>query len=74
MRDDREDHVFVLANQKIEAPAPIYSGLPNIVCLIVFLRSQRWMRQLVEQETRFVWQTLSAPLEAALRNPYRRAQ
>jgi hypothetical protein len=50
MRHDVEQVVAVALDQKIEAPAAVYPALPDLPCFIVFLGSQRWVVQIVQQK------------------------
>jgi len=50
MRDDRQDEVRFVLDQKIETPVAVYSGLPEILGLIILLRVKRWMVQILYQE------------------------
>ena len=48
-RDGMED-VGLLLNRKIEAPRSADSGLLDVARLVVFVRSQGWVAQVLKQE------------------------
>jgi hypothetical protein len=50
MRDDVQNKVGVTGDEKIEAPVAIYTGLPDVARLIVFLGTERGVAEVLHQQ------------------------
>jgi len=50
MRDDGEEDVSFAVDLKVESVPVIHPRLPNVVRLVVFLRSERWMSNIGKQK------------------------
>ena len=49
MRDDVHDQVAVILDEEIEAPILVDARLPEASALVVFLGTERWMVEILEQ-------------------------
>ena len=59
MRNYRQDNLFIPADQKIESPAAIHSGLPNVFRLVELLRPQGGVSELVQQKSELLGERLA---------------
>ena len=50
MRNNGDDRVGVPLRLKVESPVTIYSGLPNIIGLIIFLGPKRGVAKVLSQQ------------------------
>jgi len=58
MRDNGDNRVGVSLHLKIESPVTIYSGLPNIIGLIVFLGPKRGVAKVLSQQANLLIKSL----------------
>jgi hypothetical protein len=50
VRDDAGGDVRVIFNDEVEAPIPVHACLPQVARFVVFLRPERRMMKVFEQE------------------------